>query len=153
MSVTGPITFSSSRPRRRGMNPAAVILIVFGSMFFFIGVLLGSLCLVAGGILCEDTFIGGLGFIFLLLGGLPLLLGIILAVALRRRAPPADAAVNALASASLAQRLTQEAFAAPTKPTLEQDAAGGPVASNCPECGAPVPRGASVCTYCGETFA
>jgi hypothetical protein len=129
------------------------LLIVFGVTIAFPGILLNALCLPADGIICQGTGIGDIGRTFLLIGVGPLVAGIVLAVVLRRR--PAGAPQTPAAD-PVAQALSAEMASA--QATLRLGAAGGlarsmgPTPSNCPECGAPVPRGAAVCDYCGQTF-
>jgi len=144
---------TSIRVSRGGRSAGGIVLLTFGIMFFFLGLLLGSLCFIAGGILCEGTIIGQMAFAFLTLGAIPLVLGIALLAISGRRRRALEAQGGAAATDAVAQSMISAAFSAPRLSPAAEPASTEPVALNCPECGAPVERGAPVCTYCGQTFA
>jgi hypothetical protein len=148
-------SFTAPRPYgRRRKNPLVTLLIVFGVTIAFPGVLLDALCLPADGMICQGTGIGDIGRTFLLIGVGPLVAGVVLAIVLRRRgaSAPQTPAVDPVAQARSAQMASAQATLRLNAPGGGFETPTGPPPSKCPECGAPVPRGAAVCDYCGQTF-
>lgn len=146
---------AGTRRARAGAGPkaAGVILLIVGVMFLFVAILLGSLCFIGGGIICEGTMIGTIAFVFFMMGAVPLLFAIMLLAIGRRMAASAAAAGFDDATDAVASSVTAAKVSLEVAEPLEPAAPSQPVSLNCPECGAPVKRGAPVCTYCGQTFA
>lgn len=120
---------------------AALILFILGMMFTFIGLILGSLCLFSGGLLCDGTLIGEMSSYFLMPGLAFIALGILASALVRRhrkRHPPPVA--PPVARQHIEIRLEPE-DPAPGLPAAR-------VASKCPNCGGPVHRAAPTCQWC-----
>jgi hypothetical protein len=113
---------------------AGIALTVFGFVMLFVGVLLGSMCLLSGGLLCSGTLIGELGGGFFLFGLVMLVLGIGTLVAQGRRSPPPAAQVP---------------FAPRALPATPPASPTARVASECPKCGGPVDARVRACEWCG----
>jgi hypothetical protein len=149
MSLTR-IVAAEAYGRRRARGGGAIALVIFGLMFVFIGLMLRSMCWIGNGTLCEATLIGSLGITFLWIGAIPLSLGIALAVIWFRGGPLIAAAPAETHGVFGNRSLEGVRFDLQAPPP--SDATPQLVASKCPDCGAPAPRGASACTYCGQTF-
>jgi len=139
MSIsTGAAPWPSDGPSGRATAALAIglTLLMFGIMFTFIGGILGGLCLIEGGILCEDTAIGSIGLTMLGFGLPSFVIGILLFSRGRW-------ATNEATKAMLARRLAANPSHAlgAVVPSI--------VRSECPHCGAPIRPGTPTCEWCG----
>ena len=130
-----------------------LFLIMMGLMGLMIGGIMSGLCLIANGIICEGTFVGTIGRWGLLLGLAGFLLGLLLFIPANK----AHRAAQAVRRAQLQERSTlalQRAAEGERRLMRAElgEEATGPIASKCPECGAPVEPGAKECDYCGQPF-
>ncbi len=110
------------------------MLVVFGLMLALVGALLGGLCLIGGGIICEGTMIPTLAAWFLWPGLSMIVLGFVLSAVLPKP-----------------KRVTPQQILMATR--LPPGAAGpAPTevrrASECPKCGGPVKANEMVCGWC-----
>ena len=129
-----------------------LLTLIFGLMGTLVGGLLLSMCLVGGGILCDGTLIGDMGFGAMKLG-LPLLIaGLGLWVPTRRALKRMQKAQTARASAQRAPLLSRAMRIELALPQSSPEAPAGPVSSKCPECGGPVEPNAPKCEWCGQPF-
>jgi hypothetical protein len=130
-----------------------LFLFMMGLMGLMIGGIMSGLCLIANGIICSGTMVGTIGNWGLLLGGAGFALGLLLFI-------PANKAHRAAQKVRLEQMRARSEEAQARAEVRERmlvraelgEPAAGPIASKCPECGAPVEPGAKECDYCGQTF-
>ncbi|HEX9709771.1 MAG TPA: hypothetical protein VGB42_07410 [Candidatus Thermoplasmatota archaeon] len=119
-----------------------LLALLFGLVFTAIAALLGGLCLVGGGILCQGTSIGAIATMLLVPGLVLVAAGLLLlAIARRfRRGEPGAATPSAQAQLAVARATAAAAVRGEPSPR---------VASECPKCGGPVRPADPACEWCG----
>ena len=149
-----PPSKAVARAALTGLRALGFILSLIGGMLLLVGgMLYGMFCIVFGDILCVGM-IGTIGGGFLVFGGLMFGIGLLIVIPTRRawKAEQAKRLEEIQAQRAL---IAAKGGGARLSLRVEVDGRGGPegpVASKCPECGAPVDRGARECEFCGTPF-
>lgn len=150
VAAVAPAAEAQLPPDPVGRMAAGLTLTIFGVMMLMIGGMLSGLCLIANGIICEGTGIGTIGGWLFLISLLLFIPGMLILVPARRAH---RAAMEARAAANRARGEAQaQAYRLQLRRVGPEEEARGPVASLCPECGAPVKPGAPECEFCGTIF-